>query len=104
MTFGIAIAGALVALGWFPVFRHFWKSWKIRGNPISLAICGLIGFMIYLNCAVYLFIQNDPLWTAIVVGAVNVIVLLNFYGCLRWAKKVFADERGPIKDPSADKG
>jgi hypothetical protein len=85
----IAVIGALVALGWLPVFHHFWRSWRKRRNPISLAICGLIGFMVYINVAIYIFLDNDPLWTASVVGGVNIVVLLNFYACFRWAEKLF---------------
>lgn len=91
MAIAIAVIGVLVALGWMPVFRHFWRSWRKRNNPISLAICGLVGFMVYINLAVYIFMKNDPAWTAIVVGGVNVAVLLNFYLCLRWAKKLFPE-------------
>lgn len=91
MALAIAVIGVIVALGWLPVFRHFWKAWRSRNNPISLAICGLIGFMVYINLAVHIFIKNDPAWTAVVVGAVNVAVLINFYACFRWAKKLFPE-------------
>lgn len=87
----LAAIGAVVALGWVPVFRHFWKAWRARSNPISLAICGLVGFMVYINCAVYILIHNDPLWTAAVVGAVNIAVLANFYLCMSWAHKLFPE-------------
>lgn len=89
MAIAIAIVGVLVALGWIPVFRHFWGAWRARNNPISLAICGLIGFMFYINVAVYVLIHNDPIWTASVVGVVNIAVLVNFYACFRWAEKIF---------------
>lgn len=91
MTLAITIIGILVAIGWLPVFRHFWKSWRARSNPISLAICGLIGFMMYINVAVYILIKNDPVWSASIVGAVNVVVLINFYMCMRWAHRLFPE-------------
>jgi hypothetical protein len=91
VTAVLTVLGIIVAIGWLPVFWHFWKSWKVRNNPISLAICGLVGFMMYINVAVYIFIQNDPRWTLSVVGGVNVVVLLNFYACLRWAHKLFPE-------------
>lgn len=101
MAIAVTIVGILAALGWVPVFRHFWKSWRARNNPISLAICGMVGFNIYLNSAIYLFMYNDPVWVAIVIGGVNIAILVNFYFSFRMAKKKFPDaiSRGSGTDP-----
>ena len=47
--------------------------------------------MMYINVAVYILINNDPIWTASVVGVVNIAVLANFYLCFRWAEHLFPE-------------
>ena len=47
--------------------------------------------MMYINVAVYILIKNDPVWSASIVGGMNVMVLVNFYACMRWAHKLFPE-------------
>lgn len=88
----VGVTAVLAAL-WVPIGLHFWKAWRLRGVPLSLAICGLVGFQVYLNSGTWLFLGNDPLWVASVVAGVNLLILVNFYACLKWQNRRFMGTR-----------
>lgn len=92
-TFLVVAMTAALAAAWVPVGIYFWRSWRRRGAPLSLAICGLVGFQVYLNCGTWLFLKNDPRWVGSVIAIGNVLILSNFYLCFRWQKKRFPDAR-----------
>ncbi len=101
-TFAIVVVAALLAIAWLPVGAHFWRSWRARGSPVSLAICGVVGFQIYLSSSTWLFMKNDPRWVATVMLLGNLLTLANFYLCFRWQRKRFPDARKNLDDARAD--
>lgn len=84
--------GFIVAAGWVPVLARFWKSWRARHHPLSLAICALISLMVYINLAVYFFVTSNPMWTSIIIGSLNIAIICAFYICLYWEKKIFPND------------
>lgn len=44
----LMITGAGLAL-WVPLFLRFYKSWALRGNPVSLGICACIGQLAWIG-------------------------------------------------------
>jgi len=88
----VAITAVLV-VGWVPVGIYFWLSWRRRGAPLSLAICGLVGFPIYTNASTFLFLRNDPQWIAGILAGANALILGNFYLCFKWQSKAFPNAR-----------
>jgi len=91
---------AVLAILWIPIGIHFWRAWRNRGAPLSLAICGLIAFQVYLNSGTWLFLNNDPLWVGTIIAIGNVLILFNFYFCFRWQGKRFRDDRINTRAPS----
>jgi uncharacterized membrane protein len=85
----ILLAVSLVlALAWVPVFRFFFRAWRERANPISLAICFLVLFAIYTNGAAVLLLAfgSSSLDAVIALRVVDLAVLVFFYLSFRWAK------------------
>lgn len=86
--FSIILAGA-----WIPVAIYFWKAWKFRGSPLSLAICGLVGYPIFTNANSVIFLfQDQEVSVRLLVGA-NFLLLINFAICFKWQKDRFPEER-----------
>lgn len=94
-TFYIVLAVVTVSV-WIPALLKFFRTWKARKNPISLAICTAILLI---------------MWEAIgriweITGAVNSSAAMIAFTCLStcvgvyfnlsflWAKKRFPDVRG----------
>jgi len=84
----VAVAAALA---WIPVFLRFFRSWRARNNPISLAICALILFVLYLP--VYLAYTFTPSWPMATVFALDGLSCLTFYGTFFFASRRFPDTR-----------
>ena len=84
---------AFLAVAWIPVGIYFWRSWRRRGAPLSLAICGLVGFQVYLNGGTWLFLQNDQRWVGLMLALGDTLILSNFYLCFRWQRKRFPNAR-----------
>jgi len=80
-----------IALAWLPMVIKFFRSWRARGNPISLAICILIGLAVYLP--VYAVIVLPPSWPLATMVVVSGLVCACFYGALFWAQRRFRDGR-----------
>lgn len=85
------VGAIIIALAWLPVLTRFFRSWRARGNPISLAICVLIGFAIYVPC--YLAIVFSPSWPIATVNAIDGITCATFYVAIRSASRKFPDTR-----------
>ena len=88
----VPIVGAIVvALGWIPVFVRFFRSWRARGNPISIAICVLILFVLYLP--IYLTVTSSVSWPTATVIALDAIACVTFYVTFYYANRRFPDTR-----------
>lgn len=84
-------AALVVALAWIPVLLRFFRSWRERANPISLAICVLVAEAIYLP--VYAAIVLPPSWPLVTIAFVGGIACGSFYIAFWWAKRRFQDGR-----------
>lgn len=92
MSVALLVLSFVLALAWLPILVKFFRNWRGRANPISLAICFIIAFAIYI-CIVPFFGQDvDPLTSAIVIQAVNAVTCLFFHISFGWAKKRWTPE------------
>jgi hypothetical protein len=81
----------VIALAWIPVFLRFLRSWRTRGNPISLAICALIMLALYIP--VYLATAFPDSWPRLTVITLDGISCVTFYVTFRYASRKFPDTR-----------
>lgn len=91
--FWLYLIAAIVAVAWLPVFLRFYWNWRQRRNPISLAICGSVGFFVYFNGALFIFTDAGLFWTEAVLVGLNALGCLHFYLSFWWAKRRFQDNR-----------
>lgn len=87
----VPIAASVVALAWLPVLLRFIRSWRTRGNPISLAICVLVLMALYVPP--YLVTTLPQSWPVATVVAIDVITCLTFYVTIYYASRKFPDTR-----------
>ena len=89
------VATLVVITAWIPLAYRFFASWRQRRNPISLAICTLIGLFCYtlagVNAAKADFIELGTL-EGLLLGF-GVLVAVNFYVSFMWSKQRFPDSR-----------
>lgn len=84
-----------ITAAWTPIFLKFFRTWRARHNPVSLAICGIIALTIYSN-AISLGVStfdSNPLWSTVAVIAFNCIACLNCYLAFRWSDRKFHSDR-----------
>jgi O-antigen ligase len=81
----LLILSTVLAMAWVPVLLRFFRNWRGRANPISLAICFLVAFAIYICYAP--LTDTDPVTMAVVIEAVNLAVCVFFYVSFGWAEK-----------------
>ena len=89
----LIVVSALLGAAWVPVGVHFWKSWKRRGSPLSLAICALIGFPVFTNVSTTIFLTGGRTSTVLAMVGTNFMLLMNFMICFKWQKERFPDAR-----------
>lgn len=70
---------------------RFVRSWRARGNPISLAICALIVQALY--APIYLVMALHDLWPIATVITINGISCATFYVTIHCASRKFPDTR-----------
>lgn len=87
----VPIAALVVALAWLPVLLRFVRSWRARGNPISLAICVLVLMALYVPP--YLASTLSRSWPVATVVAIDVIACSTFYAAIYYASRKFPDTR-----------
>jgi hypothetical protein len=78
---------ALLVLGWLPIFLQFLKNWRGRGNPISLAICFVVAFAIYLGLVPLLGAATDPESAALAIQVANAVTCGFFHAANGWSKR-----------------
>lgn len=96
----IVVISAILAAAWVPVAVHFWKSWKQRGSPLSLAICALIAYPVFTNVSSAIFLTGNGAQTVMVMIGTNLLLLLNFVVCFRWQKERFPEARSRVAKSS----
>lgn len=96
----IVVIAAILAASWVPVAVYFWRSWKHRGSPLSLAICALIAYPIFTNVSSAIFLTGNGQQTVLVMVATNTMLLLNFAICFKWQKQRFPEARTRVPKAS----
>lgn len=84
--------GVFLALAWIPVGLFFWKSWRTRRSPLSLAICALVGYPVFTNLSTFVFLSEPVASSVAGMIVANFVLLLNFFLCFRLQKR-FPDQR-----------
>lgn len=85
----------LLALLWIPIFLNFFRAWRERKNPVSLAICGIIAYAVYNNAVsvgLYAF-GGSPKWSTVGIIVFEGITCVNFYFAFRWSQRKFHSDR-----------
>lgn len=85
----------ILEAAWAPIFWHFIRAWRRRGNPKSLAIAVLVLFMMFLALSIY-FVNDkvDVLAILVVNQGLAFLVCANFYFAMWKEKRLFKDTRG----------
>lgn len=80
-----------IAMAWIPLLLKFFRSWRDRANPISLAICFLIILASYSPLWVSLGPEKPWSWAGLLV--IDSLVCGSFYVALLMARRRFPDSR-----------
>lgn len=91
----VAIMYALLTLAWAPHLYSFYKSWRERRNPISLAICLTIFLAAFTNVYLLstLYDKSSESFQALAYGVCSGAVSVYFYVARRCAAKTFSSDR-----------
>lgn len=92
----VPITALVCALGWLPVLLRFFRSWRARGNPISLAICVLVIYALYMP--VYMTSTLKVSWPLATLVATDLIACLTFYATIYYAAQKFPETRSSGKN------
>ena len=89
----LVAASAVMAVAWIPIGLYFFRAWRSRKSPLSLAICGLVALPVYLNSMTSVFLGSQPEWFCTVLFFVNLTLFANFIFCFYWQRKSFPENR-----------
>lgn len=84
-----------VSLLWIPVLLFFFRNWRERKNPISLAICSVLFFVIYSDALVWAGLLGQTKIPLYIMQATEVATIAFFYLAIRWAEKKFETRPDP---------
>jgi len=88
----VVISGVL-AVAWGFVTAFFWRSWRIRKSPLSIAICAMTAYPIFTNASAAIFLYQDSKLSISLMLGTNTLLLINFALCFKWQNERFADSR-----------
>ncbi len=100
----LALLGITVVLtiAWVPVLVRFFRNWRARSNPISLAIFFLVAGSVYQSFVPLITGSVDPVGAALVVQAVNAVTCLFFHISFSWARKRWTDRSTDRTNPETN--
>jgi len=96
MSVALMCLAVVLAIAWLPILIKFFRNWRNRANPISLAICFVVAFAMY-TCLIPMVGGSDPQVTALVVQIVNAVTCLFFHVSFGWAKKRWTPGERPAR-------
>lgn len=85
----------VLIVAWIPLLLSFFRSWRARKNPISLAICLTIFLAAFTNVylVLSLFDKTPERVEVVVYGICNAAVVGYFHVARRCADKTFTSDR-----------
>lgn len=92
----VALASVVISAAWLPIVVKFFVAWRRRHNPVSLAICLVLLFIVFatMGHGVWaVFGHEDYEAVTSTVLAVQVLVCLFFYCSLYMSRKKFPEAR-----------
>lgn len=94
----LSLVGLTLIAAWVPILLRFFRAWKQRHNPVSLAICGVVLLIIYMNVLLIMVSSfKASLFGALLIGlGFNVIACFNIHIAFRWSEKKFHDQRSSV--------
>jgi len=98
----VIVLACVLALAWLPLAVRFYRGWKFRKNPVSLAIFAGCLLFTYTNTLLVLALTGQTTWqfftTALLVF--DSVVVLNFYVSFYWSDKKFEGARSSDNIPT----
>lgn len=88
----VSIFSCGIALLWLPIAIRFFKAWRLRRNPLSLAITWMMLVASYLHTMVAMDETSAVLRSGIGVG-LSAAACINFYLAFRWSAYKFRGQR-----------
>ncbi len=95
MSVALLCLSAVLAIAWLPVLFQFFRNWRSRNNPISLAICFVVAFAVYLCFQPFIGLfgqEADPKVTALAIQAANTAACVFFHISFGWARRKFGPD------------
>lgn len=93
------VSVVIVEAGWIPILAHFWKAYRHRGNPISLAIAALIGLLMVLDLStLWIYGEVPPIIVATVGQILCLVICGYFHYAVRQSDSKFPDSRKKGED------
>lgn len=91
----VSLISCGIALFWLPITLRFYKAWRLRQNPISLAIAWLTMVVSYAHMIVGFDRAGGipPIWILSLSVGLSATACANFYFAFFWAKKKFLSGR-----------
>lgn len=91
----IVVLSCVLALAWLPLAVRFYRGWKSRKNPVSLAIFAALLLFVYTDILFALALTRQTTWHffAFATHAFDAVVVLNFYVSFYWSDKKFEGAR-----------
>lgn len=90
------ITSSLSVALWLPILIQFMRSWRSRGNPISLAICAAITLIMWTSLAGIWLVTDRITGHIFVLATAGASTLVASYAHLAfiWSNRRFHSQRG----------
>lgn len=100
MTLVLAIASFMQALAWVPIGVFFFRRWRERRNPISLALCLTTAYAAWSGAVPYWLARpRVGSWVGWALLIANALTVTLAHVSLLWAKKKFVGARPRDQSP-----
>lgn len=80
---------------WVPILIKFFRSWSLRRNPVSLAICASITLIMWTSMAGMWVVTGRIAANTLILAtsSMSLLVALYVHVAFAWSKRRFNDER-----------